>query len=62
MNTGGGSIDMTASGGFLYVQNAAAGNVQGYAVGEDGSLTLVTTVDGLPVFENGIGMEGIAAS
>ncbi|MBQ0904421.1 hypothetical protein KBX63_20825 [Micromonospora sp. U21] len=27
-DTGGGSIDMTTSDGFLYVQNAAAGNVQ----------------------------------
>ncbi|MFD0746220.1 lactonase family protein [Phytohabitans flavus] len=35
--TGGGSIDMTTSGGFLYVQNAAAGNVQGYKVNRNGS-------------------------
>ena len=49
-------------GGILYVQNAAAGNVQGYQVNDDGSLTLITTVDGLPQFANGIGMEGIAAS
>lgn len=61
-DTGGGSIDMTTSDGFLYVQNATAGNVQGYEVHEDGSLKLVTTVEGLPKFENGIGMEGIAAS
>ncbi|WBB69336.1 beta-propeller fold lactonase family protein [Micromonospora sp. WMMD812] len=61
-DTGGGSIDMTTSDGFLYVQNAAAGNVQGYEVGKDGSLELVTEVKGLPRFENGIGMEGIAAS
>ncbi len=53
---------MTTSGGFLYVQNAAAGNVQGYQVNDDGSLTLVTTATGLPQFANGIGMEGIAAS
>ncbi|MEU7611663.1 beta-propeller fold lactonase family protein [Micromonospora sp. NPDC049204] len=61
-DTNGGSIDMTTSDGFLYVQNATAGNVQGYEVNEDGSLKLVTTVEGLPKFENGIGMEGIAAS
>lgn len=61
-DTGGGSIDLTAADGFLYVQNAAAGNVQGYEVGKDGSLHLVTEVHGLPKFENGIGMEGIAAS
>ncbi|WP_329098146.1 lactonase family protein [Actinomadura citrea] len=59
---GGGTIDMTASGRFLYVQNATAGNVQGYAVNDDGSLRLVTTATGLPKFANGIGMEGIAAS
>ncbi|MFG1914734.1 lactonase family protein [Micromonospora sp. NPDC048898] len=61
-DTNGGSIDMTTEDGFLYVQNATAGNVQGYEVNEDGSLRLVTTVEGLPKFENGIGMEGIAAS
>ncbi|MFD0783131.1 lactonase family protein [Micromonospora azadirachtae] len=61
-DTGGGSIDLTAADGFLYVQNAAAGNVQGYEVGKGGSLHLVTEVHGLPKFENGIGMEGIAAS
>lgn len=59
---GGGTIDMTASGRFLYVQNATAGNVQGYTVNDDGSLRLVTTATGLPKFANGIGMEGIAAS
>ncbi|MFG1866951.1 hypothetical protein [Micromonospora arborensis] len=53
---------MTTSDGFLYVQNATAGNVQGYEVGKDGSLKLVTTVEGLPKFADGIGMEGIAAS
>ncbi|WP_395109756.1 hypothetical protein [Actinomadura sp. SCN-SB] len=53
---------MTASGRFLYVQNTTAGNVQGYAVRNDGSLKLVTTATGLPRFANGIGMEGIAAS
>ncbi|MEU8082351.1 beta-propeller fold lactonase family protein [Micromonospora sp. NPDC049101] len=61
-DTNGGSIDMTTEDGFLYVQNATAGNVQGYEVNKDGSLRLVTTVEGLPKFENGIGMEGIAAS
>lgn len=59
---GGGNIDMTESGGSLYVQNPLTGNVQGYAVNDDGSLELITTVDDLPVFANGIGMEGIAGS
>jgi 6-phosphogluconolactonase (cycloisomerase 2 family) len=55
-------IDMTTSGGFLYVQNAVAGKVHGYKVNRNGTLTPVTTVTGLPMFANGIGMEGIAAS
>lgn len=59
---GGGNIDLTVSGDYLYVQNALAGTVEGYAVGEDGSLTLVTTVTGLPALTDGHGMEGIAAS
>src|SRR5262249_7077899 len=37
VNTRGGSIDMTTSRGFLYVQNAAVGNVQGYEVDDDGA-------------------------
>ncbi|MFC3499755.1 hypothetical protein ACFOOK_01900 [Micromonospora krabiensis] len=53
---------MITSDGFLHVQNAAARYVQGYEVGKDGPLHLVTEVSGLPKFENGIGMEGIAAS
>jgi 6-phosphogluconolactonase (cycloisomerase 2 family) len=56
-------IDMTESGGFLYVQSGIGGFVKAYAVGSDASLTLVDTVtDGLPVFNGVIGMEGIAAS
>ena len=61
--TSGGPIDMAASAGgrFLYVQNAAAGTVQGFRVGSDGTLTLVSTVTGLPAF-SGHGMEGIVAA
>ena len=61
-NTSGGPIDLAASRGgrFLYVQNSGAGTIQGFRVGASGGLTLVTTVTGLPVFDNG-GMEGIAA-
>lgn len=56
-------IDMTESGGFLYVESGRGGSVEVYAVGSNGSLTLLQTVtDGLPVFANGIGIEGIAAS
>ncbi len=62
-STGAAPIDMTESGGFLYVQSGRGGFVEVYAVGSDGSLTLRQTVsDGLPVFANGIGIEGIAAS
>ncbi|MGC1212898.1 MAG: hypothetical protein WA890_16705 [Micromonospora sp.] len=56
-------IDMTESGGFLYVESGRGGSVEVYAVSSTGSLTLLQTVtDGLPVFANGIGIEGIAAS
>jgi hypothetical protein len=55
-------IDMTDSGGFLYVESGQGGFVEVYAVGSNGSLTRIqTATDGLPVF-NGIGIEGIAAS
>ena len=59
---GAGPIDLaaTADGGLLYVQNTLAGTVEGFRVGADGSLTLVTTLDeGLPVFADGSGMEGL---
>ena len=59
---GAGPIDLaaTADGGLLYVQNTLAGTVEGFRVGADGSLSLVTTLDkGLPVFADGSGMEGI---
>ncbi|MGW0820256.1 lactonase family protein [Streptomyces sp. NPDC002845] len=45
---------------FVYVQNAVSGTVDGFRVEADGSLTKVTTAEGLPVFEES-GMEGIAA-
>ena len=61
VTTDAGPIDMTESGGYLYVQNAIAGTVAGYRVNADASLSLVTTVTGLPAFGNG-GMEGIAAA
>ena len=59
---GAGPIDLaaTADGKLLYVQNTLAGTIEGFQVGADGSLTLVTTLDkGLPVFADGSGMEGL---
>jgi 6-phosphogluconolactonase (cycloisomerase 2 family) len=59
---GAGPIDLaaTADGGLLYVQNTLAGTIEGFRVGADGSLTLVTTLDkGLPIFADGSGMEGL---
>ncbi|HWS31809.1 MAG TPA: beta-propeller fold lactonase family protein [Actinoplanes sp.] len=59
---GAGPIDLAATpdGRLLYVQNTLAGTVEGFRVGDDGSLTLVTTLDeGLPVFADGSGMEGL---
>jgi 6-phosphogluconolactonase (cycloisomerase 2 family) len=45
---------------FVYVQNALSGTVDGFRVEKNGSLTKVTTVEGLPMFDES-GMEGIAA-
>ena len=61
---GAGPIDLAAAanGELLYVQNTLAGTIEGFRVGNDGSLTLVTTrKDGLPAFADGSGMEGIVA-
>ncbi|GIE78449.1 hypothetical protein Aph02nite_43990 [Actinoplanes philippinensis] len=61
---GAGPIDMAAAadGRLLYVQNTLAGTVEGFRVGHDGALTLVSTLrEGLPVFSGGAGMEGIIA-
>ncbi|MFJ8533599.1 lactonase family protein [Streptomyces sp. NPDC093591] len=57
-----GVIDLavTADERFLYVQNAVSGTVDGFRIGQDGSLTKVTTATGLPAFAES-GMEGIAA-
>ncbi|GGO91636.1 lactonase family protein [Wenjunlia tyrosinilytica] len=61
-----GAIDIAASadGAFLYVQNATTGNVDGFRVEANGTLTLVTkATEGLPRFSpDSGGMEGIAAA
>ncbi|GAB1646477.1 lactonase family protein [Krasilnikovia sp. MM14-A1259] len=59
---GGAPIDMASSGSYLYVQNPVAGRLDGYRAAQDGTLQQVATVTGLPMFANGHGMEGIAAS
>ncbi|WP_433728264.1 hypothetical protein ACQP2Y_14520 [Actinoplanes sp. CA-051413] len=47
---------------LLYVQNTLAGTIEGFRVGLDGELTLVETEnEGLPVFADGSGMEGLVA-
>jgi 6-phosphogluconolactonase (cycloisomerase 2 family) len=60
--TDGGPIDMaTAAGGrYVYVQASVAGEVQGFQVERDGTLTPITTITGLPAFA-GHGMEGLVA-
>lgn len=57
-----GVIDLavTKDAKFVYVQNATSGTIDGFRVEKDGSLTKVTTVEGLPAFAES-GMEGIAA-
>ena len=52
-----GPIDLTASGGFLYVETGTLSTVDEFAVNGDGTLTLLGSVTGLPP-----GIEGIAAS
>jgi 6-phosphogluconolactonase (cycloisomerase 2 family) len=54
-----GPIDMATAGGgrFLYVQTGTAGTVDEFRVDDDGTLTRLGNVAGLPV-----GQEGIAAS
>jgi hypothetical protein len=61
-HTGAAPIDLTESGGFLYVESGRGGFVEVYKVKSNGALKLLQTVtDGLPVFTN-IGIEGIASS
>jgi 6-phosphogluconolactonase (cycloisomerase 2 family) len=52
-----GPIDLATSGGFLYAETGINGTVDEFAVGPNGSLTPIGTVDDLPP-----GIEGIAAS
>ncbi len=58
--TGGGTVDSTASsdGRFLYVQTGAAGGVDAFRVGPNGTLSPVGSV----VVPGAVGGEGIAAS
>lgn len=59
---GAGPIDLaaTADGKLLYVQNTLQGTIEAFRVDADGSLALVDTLDeGLPVFADGSGMEGL---
>ncbi len=51
-----GTIDSAASrdGRFLYVECGGAGAVLAYRIGDDGSLTLIQTVTGLPIPFEGI--------
>ena len=53
-------IAVTKDAKFVYVQNATSGTVDGFRVERNGSLTKVTTAEGLPAFAES-GMEGIAA-
>jgi 6-phosphogluconolactonase (cycloisomerase 2 family) len=52
-----GPIDLASSGGFLYAETGINGTVDEFAVGPNGTLTLIGTVHDLPP-----GIEGIAAS
>jgi 6-phosphogluconolactonase (cycloisomerase 2 family) len=52
-----GPIDLTVSGRFLYAETGIGGTVDEFAVGPNGSLAPIGSVDDLPP-----GIEGIAAS
>jgi len=49
VGVGASDIAMAGGGKFLYAINSFDGTIKGYAVGDDGSLTLVTAVSGLPI-------------
>jgi 6-phosphogluconolactonase (cycloisomerase 2 family) len=51
-----GPIDLAASGRFLYAETGTTGTVDEFRIGEDGSLSPIGSVTGLPP-----GIEGIAA-
>jgi hypothetical protein len=55
-NTGMGPIDMTVSGGYLYVQTGAAGTVEGYRINGNGTLTSIGAVPSV------VGQEGVASN
>jgi len=52
-----GPIDLATSGGFLYAETGTNGTVDGFVVGQNGTLVPIGSVGGLPP-----GIEGIAAS
>lgn len=52
-----GPIDLTSSGRYVYTETGTTGTVDEFRIGEDGTLTPVGVVGGLPP-----GIEGIAAS
>ncbi|MBA2336783.1 MAG: hypothetical protein H0V96_03320, partial [Acidimicrobiia bacterium] len=47
-------VDLSAGDGYLYVINAGDHSIGVYAVGDDGSLTEIQTVTGLPATGLGI--------
>jgi 6-phosphogluconolactonase (cycloisomerase 2 family) len=56
-STNAGPIDMTVSGRYLYAQTGTGGTIDAFRINDDGSLTSIGSVTGLPV-----GQEGIASS
>jgi 6-phosphogluconolactonase len=49
--------DITSNSKFLYVLNGAAHSIQAFAIDDDGSLSSVQTLSGLPVGANGLAAE-----
>ncbi len=46
---GASDIAMAGDGHFLYAVNSFEGTIKGFAVGDDGTLTMITAVGGLPI-------------
>lgn len=61
LGVGAADIALAGDGQFLYALNSVEGTVTGFDIADDGSLTLVTTVGGLPTNPFGPFSAGLAA-
>ena len=61
LGVGAADIALGGDGRFLYALNSVEGTVTGFRIGDDGGLTLVTAVGGLPTNPFGPLSIGLAA-